>query len=144
MVLLQQVVNSASFEYAVLNNLYKNKRQFVDTILTNDQVLSRFMSGNQNNEGNDFELDVDLTIYQASGNTVGYTYPSTVRTWINRTFFDSYSPAEVAGNLAHEYCHKIGFSHAKWAWPSRKYSVPYAIGYLVQELAEKLSSGKSI
>jgi hypothetical protein len=98
-----------------------------------------FMSGRQYNEQtDDYELDVDLTIYHSRwSSTVGYTYPNTVRTWINRKFFSRYGLAEICGNVAHEYCHKIGFEHSFQPTPSRPFSVPYGIGNLVEELAEK-------
>jgi hypothetical protein len=45
-------------------------------------------------------------------------------------------PHEVAGNLAHEWTHKLGFGHESAAEHD---SVPYGIGYIVREMGEKLS-----
>jgi hypothetical protein len=39
--------------------------------------------------------------------------------------------------VAHEYCHKIGFEHSVQPTPSRPFSVPYGIGNIVEELANK-------
>ena len=55
----------------------------------------------------------------------------------NRRFFDNFTPAEIAGNLAHEWMHKIGFDHDFNSTSRRPYSVPYAVGDLVESLAEQ-------
>jgi len=47
----------------------------------------------------------------------------------------------VAGNLAHEWTHKIGFDHKSAAEHD---SAPYAIGYIVDELAAKVLKGSKL
>ena len=142
--LIQKVVNSPAFKEEILFFKFKNEFKFFDTNLSNARVFSTFMGGRQYNETeDDYELDIDLTIYHSRwSSTVGYTYPNTVRTWVNRKFFSSYGLAEIAGNVVHEYCHKLGFEHSVQPTPSRKYSVPYAVGNIVEGLATRfLESG---
>jgi hypothetical protein len=38
----------------------------------------------------------------------------------------------------HEWMHKIGFTHAVTWSKDRDHTVPYAIGYLIEELAAKI------
>jgi hypothetical protein len=48
-----------------------------------------------------------------------------------------YTPAEVAGNVFHEWTHKLGFGHDSRYSVSRNSSVPYALGYIMEELGKK-------
>ena len=43
------------------------------------------------------------------------------------------------GNLAHEFAHTLGYSHATYWGIMRKRSVPYVVGGLVDRLAEQTS-----
>ena len=80
---------------------------------------------------------LELELYYSSKNTVGYTYPNTVRIWMNTKYFTPYTPSQVAGNMFHEWTHKLGFEHATSYSIARDSSVPYAIGYLIRDLGKK-------
>ena len=86
------------------------------------------------NKEADQDIDVYLTIYYSFKSTVGYTYPSTWWTWINRKFFSSFDESEVAGNVVHEYMHNLGYDHNT---AKDHNSVPYATGYLVRDLIKE-------
>jgi hypothetical protein len=134
--LLQKNVNGNKFKDRICEI---PKGGFTDCTLSGIEVYNIFMRGRQVGEiTEDFEMDIDLTIYSARfSSTVGYTYPSTVKTWINRKFFSVYTTAEICGNISHEYCHKLGFAHkSKWS-KSRDMSVPYFIGYLIAQIIEE-------
>ena len=75
-------------------------------------------------------------MYYSLRSTIGYTYPDTLRIWINRRFFRSFRPSQVAANLIHEYMHKLGFTHDYNNTPTRKFSVPYAVGRLIREMID--------
>lgn len=99
---------------------------------TNLEIYQMIMSGaDKLNKENDGDIDVQITMYYSFNNTVGYTYPDTWFTWINRKFFTNYNEADVACNIMHEYMHNLGFGHRK---ASDHNSVPYATGYLVEAL----------
>ena len=75
--------------------------------------------------------DMELTIDTRNKRSVlGYTYPNSVRqymySWLLKT-----TPERVAGNLAHEWCHKLGFDHKHRYNSTRRHSVPYAVGDFV-------------
>lgn len=82
----------------------------------------------------DREADIELYINESySRNVIGYTYPNTPKQWIYRRFFNSFDYREIAGNIAHEWCHKMGFNHEyRWNY-LRKHTVPYAVGYFVRD-----------
>ncbi len=56
---------------------------------------------------------------------------------MNEKFLNANRPYKVTTNMVHEWCHKLGFKHDVQATPGRKYSVPYAVGYIVRDLAAK-------
>ena len=100
--------------------------------LTNKELYDLLMSGNskfQNN--NDRDIDVQITMYYSYKRVVGYTYPSTWATWINRKFFRNFTEAEIAANVFHEDWHNKGLGHKR---ASDHMSVPYAGGHLVRDM----------
>lgn len=137
--LIKKVVASAEFKNRILNHTFEGKKTFVDNKgFTNEQIYQIILDGSETMiPGKNGRMDVELELYQQSTNTIGYTYPNTTRIWVNTKYFNKYTPVQVADNLFHEWMHKLGFDHAIRYSKSRNYSVPYAIGYLVEELAAK-------
>ncbi|HXH32253.1 MAG TPA: hypothetical protein VNJ01_15735 [Bacteriovoracaceae bacterium] len=140
--LLQKVVNSQEFKDRVVN--FKNsrgERAFASsTGLTNEEIFGMFMEGREELQVNTpGEMNFYLRLYHKRwSSVVGYTSPDTNVISINKKYFKNYGLNEVAGNLAHEWCHKLGFGHASAAEHD---SVPYGIGYIVEELAAKSRKG---
>lgn len=139
--IIKRVIVSKEFKERVLNYQFKGKRQFNDNHgLSNEEIYLKILEGpeqiGQKTRNN--TMDVELELYHQKTNTIGYTYPNTVRIWMNKKYFSRYSPIKVADNLMHEWMHKLGFTH-EISWNSdRDHSVPYAIGYLIEELASKI------
>lgn len=145
MQVLEKVVNSETFKNRVIN--FKNKkgvRAFASNNgMSNEQIYEHFMDGRENllpdTAG---EMNFYLKLYSAWwSKVVGWTNEDINTININNKFFKNYKPNEVAGNLAHEWTHKIGFDHTSAAEHD---SAPYAIGYVVEELAAKVLSGQMI
>ena len=137
--LIKKVVASDEFKERILNHKFDGEKTFVDNKgFTNEQIYQIILDGSETliPEKNG-RMDVEVELYQQSTNTIGYTYPNTSRIWVNTKYFDKYTPVQVADNLFHEWLHKLGFDHDVKYSKSRNYSVPYAIGYLVEELAHK-------
>lgn len=135
---LQRAVNGQKFKDRICQI---SKGGFTSCDLSGAEVYEIFMRGRQVGEtSDDFEMDIDLTIYSTWPwvSTIGYTYPSTVKTWINRKFFLAFTLAGICGNISHEFCHKIGFDHTSYWTSVREMSVPYFIGYLIEELVAEL------
>lgn len=137
--LMKKVIASKTFKDKIINHTYNGKKTFVDNNgLTNTQIYQKLLDGAEKmgNTSKNNTMDVELELYYAATSTVGYTYPNSTRIWMNTKYFNNYTPIKVAGNLTHEWLHKLGFGHASSYSTSRNYSVPYAIGYLMEELAE--------
>lgn len=136
--IIKRVVASSEFRTKVLTHSYKGKPGFVDSKLTNEEIYRKILEGSEKLvPGDDYEMDMELELYYSSRNTVGYTYPNTVKIWMNKKYFVPFTPAQVAGNIFHEWTHKLGFSHAVAYSASRDASVPYAIGYMIRDLGKK-------
>ena len=138
--IIKRVISSEEFKERVLNYAYDGKKGFFGNEgMTNEEVYQKILEGAEKmgNTSKNNIMDVELELYHQKTNTIGYTYPNTVRIWMNMKYFTKYTPIKVADNLMHEWMHKLGFTHAVTWSQSRDHSVPYAIGYLVEELAEK-------
>lgn len=137
--LIKMVVGSSEFRDRILEHEFKGKKQFFDNLgLTNEEIYQKIVDGAEiMNPEKNFKMDIELELYHEKTNTIGYTYPHVVRVWLNKKYFEKYTPVQVADNLFHEWMHKLGFDHDIKHNPDRPFSVPYAIGYLIEELAAK-------
>ena len=138
--IIKKVIRTDEFRSRVLNFTYNGEKKFINSDgLTNEQIYQKLLDGAEDLRPEvDHEMDLDLELYYSNRSTVGYTYASGLRIWMNKKFFNIYTPAEVAGNIFHEWTHKLGFKHASNYSLSRESSVPYALGYLVEELGKKI------
>lgn len=138
--LVKRVIQSQEFKDAVVGFTYNGEKKFIDNSgLTNLQIYDRIIiAAERLTPAKNYVLDAEIQLYYEDSSTIGYTYPSTTRIWMNTKYFDRYTPYQVAGNLTHEWLHKMGFTHDASATPTRPYSVPYAIGYIVRSLAGEL------
>lgn len=137
----KKVVADSEFKSKILAYNYNGTRTFHDTTKTPAEILEHIGRGNETLQpAIDNELDVEIEFYYAATSTVGYTYASSKRVWVNTKFFDTYTPSSVAANLVHEWLHKLGYKHAVNYSASRDHSVPYAIGSMVRSIGKKYES----
>lgn len=138
--LIKKVVASEEFKDAILNHTYKGKKTFVDNGgKTNAEIYAEIIEGQESlRPGQDNEMDLDLEVFTRNDDTVGYTFPTEIRVWMNSKFLNKNTAAKVTTNMMHEWLHKLGFKHSHERTAARPYSVPYAIGYLVAKLAQKM------
>lgn len=137
--IIKKVVATEEFRNRVINFTYQGKKEFVDNKgMTNEQIYQALLDGREDLKPEiDNEMDLELQLYYSWRDTVGYTTPGEMRIYMNTKFFNPYTPSEVAGNVFHEWTHKLGFDHAQSYSVSRDSSVPYALGYLIEELGKK-------
>jgi hypothetical protein len=138
-VLLQSVINTQEFKDKILSFINsKRKIEFAENQgLTNIQVYEVLMSGQERlRPEKDYEWDFEVNFYTGRrfSKVIGFTFPNITYINCNTRFFNNMDIWEIAGNYAHEYCHKLGFDHVS----AKQYdSIPYAVGYIVQELGEE-------
>lgn len=138
--IVKKVVATKEFMDKVKNHKYGGKITYVDNGgKTNAQIYQHILDGNESlQKTKNNAIDVEVELYYANTSTVGYTYSNSKRIWVNTKYFNTYKPASVAGNLFHEWLHKLGYTHASSYSTSRDYSVPYAIGYMISSMGAKL------
>jgi hypothetical protein len=137
--LVKKVVALSAFKDRILNyDSTCTVNKFYQTTKSNAQIYGHILNGNEVLQPLiDNEMDVEVEFYYAATNTIGYTYPSSKRIWVNTKYFDTYTPRSVAANLMHEWMHKLGYGHDSAATTCRPYSVPYAVGYMVRDLGKQ-------
>ena len=142
---LEVVVNTQEFKERVLN--FKNsvaERSFASNEgLSNEQIFEAFMEGREQlDRETPHEMNFYLKLYNKRwSSVVGWTEPGIKTINVNWKFFRTFKPSDVAGNLAHEWTHKIGFGHKSSAEHD---SAPYAVGYIVREMAERYLKGEEL
>lgn len=138
--IVKLVVASEEFRNRVVNHMYNGKKTYVDNDgFTNEQIYQMILDGAETLQpAKNNQMDLEVEIYTNNlTSTVGYTYPNSKRIWMNTKYFNQYNATGVANNLFHEWLHKLGFGHASSYSVSRDYSVPYAIGDMIEELGKQ-------
>lgn len=144
--LIRKVIATQDFKDQVLGHRYQGTKTFSDSRgLTNLQIYNKILLAaealqpTRNNA-----LDVEIELYREDSSTIGYTYPNSKRIWMNLKYFERYSAVEVTDNLFHEWLHKLGFGHDSTPTAARPFSVPYALGYLMERLAQQISVASAL
>lgn len=137
--MIKKVVATEKFRKAVLNHTYNGSKTFVSNGgYSNAQIYQKILDASEKLfPAKNNAMDMEVELYYANNNVVGYTMGSSKRIWVNSKFFGSNSIPSVAANLMHEWLHKVGFGHAVNYSVSRDYSVPYAIGRLIKNMGQQ-------
>jgi hypothetical protein len=140
--MIKRVVGSDEFKRRVLGHTYNGKKQYVDNGgYTNAQVYKAILEGAEKlSPKKNNAMDLDLETYTESNIVIGYTMPSITTIYMNTKYLNlsKFQANQVAMNLTHEWLHKLGFKHAQNNSASRPHSIPYAVGYIMRDLAAKL------
>jgi hypothetical protein len=137
--LIQKVILTTEFKNKVINFQYLKKKEFFDNKgYSNEEIyelvkesFKKFKTKKKR------PIDIELELYEDDTNLVGYTRPDSSKIWINKKFFKKFNLSQIANNILHEWLHKLGFEHEQKFSPRRKYSVPYAVGDILEEVALK-------
>lgn len=98
--------------------------------LSFNEFKRKLLSGaDKFNKLDDGDIDVHVTMYYSRKRVVGFTYPSTWRSWANRNIYRNYDISDIAGNILHEYLHNLGYGHPR----ANRRSLVYQMGYLVRD-----------
>lgn len=136
--IVKKVVATEAFRTKVLNYLYAGRKQFADNKgRTNAQIYQTILDAAENLKPiKNNTMDIGVKMYYQASSVVGYTSASITYINVNTKFFNTYAANQVAGNLFHEWLHKLGYSHDSSATAKRPYTVPYAIGYMVRDIGK--------
>ena len=136
--LVKKVVATEAFRKQVLNHTYAGVKQYVDNRgRTNAQIYQSILDAAETLKPvKNNTMDLGVKMYYTNNSVVGYTNPSITYINVNTKFFNNYDINEVAGNLFHEWLHKVGYGHDSAATARRPYSVPYAVGYMIRSIGK--------
>lgn len=138
--LIKRVIATEEFKSRVIGHTYNGSRTYVDNGgFTNEQIYQKILDGAETlNKVTDNEMDLTMEMYYAANSTVGYTYANVSKIYANTKFYNNYSASTITGNMTHEWLHKLGFRHASSYSVSRDSSVPYAVGYIMRDIAANI------
>lgn len=136
--IVKKVVATEAFKTRVLNHTYNGVKTYANNNgLSNEQIYQSVLDAAEKlTPAKNNTLDVGVKLYYENNSVVGYTSGSITYINVNTKFFDQYAANSVAGNLFHEWLHKLGYGHDSAATAQRPYSVPYAIGYIIRDIGK--------
>ena len=135
--LVKKVVGTEKFRNMVLSHTYDGVKQFSSTSMTNVQVYQSVLDAAEKlTPAKNNTMDVGVKLYYENNSVVGWTNGSITYFNVNTKFFNQYDIHQVAGNLFHEWLHKLGYGHDSSATARRPYSVPYAVGYMIRDIGK--------
>ncbi len=138
--LLEKILNTEIFKSRVEGYTHNGVRGYTDSEgRSNEQIYKMIIDGSEVlSPGIDHTANIKITFYYRPSSTVAQTSTQSLVIDFNKKYLDQFSVNEVSGTLIHEWLHKLGFGHSYRYNSRRDHSIPYAIGYMVRDLAEDL------
>jgi hypothetical protein len=133
--LIGKVINQQSFRDLIKASSY------TQTDSTPQEIYDSIILAQENfSGGKPHVMDLNMEMYYEEDGAIGYTNVSDPYFYMNRWVQASYTPMQTAGNIFHEWLHKLGHRHTYEWTEDRKDSVPYKLGYIVADLASDIES----
>lgn len=108
--------------------------KFQDTTLSSEEIYAKLIGGFEAASVVHKETDIEIWVkHNPSGAALGTQFIHDGQMWKGTNYLGIYSPAKLAGHLAHEYCRSLGFLHVSSATQN---SVPFAVGKKTKRIAE--------
>jgi hypothetical protein len=138
--IMEEILNSEEFK------LWCLPRKFRFTNDSGVKVYETLMAGKENwNAIKDDEWDVTKVVLEkTNAGVVGHCFMGQEGIYSNLNAITS--PSDLVGNLAHEMCHFLSYTHPfySWGWWGHRFSgVPYDVGYYFRDAAKKLLAQKN-
>ena len=140
---IRTVINNPKLREYILNHSYPSNGRtisgFAQTTKSNKEILRRFLDGDERNGGNpDNMWSFIINFYYKGGSRViGYTNTGSKQINLNTKFMGR-KPHEIVNTLVHEMTHLLGMEHSYKRSSQWKYTAPYVIGGMCEDLAAEL------
>lgn len=136
--LVKKVVATEKFRSSILNYTWNGSKQFANNNgRTNAQIYQSILDAAETLQpAKNNRMDLGVKLYYAATTVIGWTNASITYINVNTKYFNNFAINDVAGNLFHEWLHKLGYGHDSAATAKRPYSVPYAVGYIVRDIGK--------
>ena len=142
--LFEKVMNDTAFQTAVRTYHFQyDKPDDPNRNLSPEQVAQKLYGGTEwyfpaiDNTANVY-WELKKKPWLKPKITIGYGMPQDTVIFTYTWYFDEDDNLpELAGHIAHEWSHKVGFDHTLEDHPGREETVPYAFGNLVAQFAAK-------
>lgn len=139
---VEKVINSAEFRDRVVNFTWKGAKQFNENEgKTNEQIYDIIRRANEVGSGDDYTMSAYIWFVKKDWfcfiDEVAASDWQNYDITFNTCVFGGMKDEEVANTLVHETIHKYKFGHAKYYNDDRNFTVPYAVGRIVEELYPK-------
>lgn len=135
---LEQVVNSSEFKQRVLDFSYNGKNEFYQNAgLSNLEIYNRIQRAQEiGTFQDDYMMTLNLYRYRAPfwSKVLAYHIEFESRIYLNSRYLKWASVPQLANTIMHEWLHQLGFYHDYRSTKYRPYSVPYAIGEIVEDI----------
>jgi hypothetical protein len=112
--------------------------RFQDTALTSEEIYAKLVGDLESARVIDKGADIEIWAKHAGpASTLHAAFVHDGEQWNGSDYLGYYSPAKLAGHLAHEYCRSLKFLHAS---VTADRSVPFAVGKKTKRMAEVAAS----
>ncbi|XOV93511.1 MAG: hypothetical protein ACFHWX_02140 [Bacteroidota bacterium] len=143
--LFERAFNTQRFYQSIVNHTFREQQRFYYTQRSNKDIYALLVMGMElfQPQIRDFESDLYLRMIRRRkpDGVAGHSPSDSKYIIIFEDWFDTHLTDEIAGLVAHEYSHKLGFHHPMALNPDTPYSVPYAVGRTVTSLATLMRQG---
>lgn len=132
---LKRLILTTTFKNNILSETYCN------TSDTAAQVWAKICSGRENwRPTEDNQVDAYQEVYNGTSGTIGYVNSVNSDTIHSNSYYmNQYDPSTIAGHVAHEWSHLLGYSHSGGsASCGNEGDVSYEIGSFMGALAETI------
>lgn len=140
--LFEHVMNDTAFQRELAGLTFHYEPDDPDSLLTTAQAITRLYAAHEEyTAGPDGVASIRWRIKRPVNpfsSSVGYGQPGQPWIYTYTSFINRESVTDIAGHLAHEWSHKLGFEHSHDYDELRDESLPYLFGELVSKHALRL------
>lgn len=143
--LFEKVMNEKEFQKELANFPFMfDSGNDPNRVLSSNEIASKILEGREfyqnkidNNANINWIIQKKRKPLFSRYPAIGYGNENDIEIYTYTWFFDNSTFDKIAGHVAHEWSHKLGFKHQFNPHSERDKTVPYALGDLVTKYSKK-------